>query len=370
MASKVRESNAAEKIRCMAGAGALLHSKNLCYVDTPDVFAILSGLDGHDGELVVPKDGYTDSRRFADALREKLPAFGDFEVGILPIPLTGELGNLDPEEFAAFDEAWKSREAKYTDKRWGQCFQTYARDYMFGDDVIVLELGEREHYYNIVFTTAQKLVFEEFNPGLKYELCSEHCAPMKEFVHYHGVHGYYRGSKIGDVDCAPPLGLTRTWTFTSEFDREEVLKVAEDPRTEHIHPCLSGFSFVAPLDKAWNKPEFGARMLADFCRNSSTRADWGTICQVYRSPIAACWATPEAYYPGLRMLEDIADQWDKKFRDEILPLMKGYGAIFPVVLQRIWEADTCASKIMSSYLVRKLVMTFEVRYVAPGTLRI
>jgi len=343
----------------MYGAAALFKKKSMAYVDGHDSLRIGVNLKGEQRWFEIPKDGYSDVNRFTEALTEKLPLIYDarctFEV--FPPPLSGIAAHLSPEDYLAFVRAWEVCVPKYTTHRWGLSFQTLARDYYKEGAVKVLDLsGDAEHYYNIVLTKWEKDVFEKVNPGLKYTLCDEECTPLKGFMHYHGVHGYYRGSSVDGVACAPPFRLCEEWYRLPDFTPNELLDSIEAPGPIDSAALTArwvpdGYSFTS----RWEGSGDGAKVLAEFCEEVWACADWATLCNTYLSSSAAIWASPAAYIPAGVGQDQIRECWDVQFQNLVQPLLRGKGVSVLKILQHVWMIDATATKTMANYFLVKIV---------------
>jgi hypothetical protein len=352
------------------GGAALLRYCGFVFSDCYREMRIKASRDGK-VDIKFPKDGYSDAKRLAEALQEKLPFHqGWNDVHTYPVPTMGYLGDLLPNEVLDFERAWDRRVPKFTSQRWDSCFQTLGRDYFKDGVAIRLDLsGDVEHYYNVILTNYEKNLFEQINPEMKFELCEEQCTPLKEFLHWHAVHGYYAGSAVDGVGCAPPFRLCAAWRDIPDFSIGGDLDMLERLDQEAITAKFFGDQSVSSPEE-WDRPLQGARVLAGYCEFSQTRADWGAIREAYLSPSSAHWATVKAVTPSEVGQGKLEKMWNEIFRKKILPLIEGSGATLPKVLQTIWEEDDTTGKVLGNYLLRKLVHKRKVEFTPEGTLRI
>jgi len=370
----MNDSNAIGESSMLVSAAALLRSRGMAYEDGDEYMTIWTGLSRYQRrELKIPKDGHSDMFRLSDALRRKIPVFMDNEnlMRVIDVPLEGKSGRLSPEAYSLFYSGWQDRVAEFTTRRWGGCFQTTARAYKQRGVVMVLNLGEIPHYYNIVLSPEEKEEFEDTNPELVFESCDGVCAGYED-AHFHGVHGYYKGSKVGGIDCAPPIWLDSTWKILQDFPLDQPLDFVAGPDLDGTYADLVYLPHAAPYWAQEYKAGGGAWSLAIICEGPQkgwSKADWTGLCELYLSPEAASWGLAKAYDCSKAGQRKIKRSWDKTFSDVILPKLRGTGSPIPDVLQQIWRMDRTVSKTFANYLLRRLFTTANPVYDS-GTLRI
>jgi hypothetical protein len=343
--------------------------RRMSYVEGYSTMIICVGPNG----ISVPKDGQTDGYRLLEALQEKLPfrEDGALAVDIFPIPLQSAIAKMSPHIFLGFEQAWERREPQFTTRRWGECFQTMGKQYIKGDDCRVLELGKVEHYYNIVLTRYEKALFEKVNPCLRYEPCNAHCLPLTvQKPHFHAVHGYYPGAMVGEDHCPPPMRLIPAWAAIPAFTLEEIRTVV--PATEYFK--VNDDKRYAEAKKLESEGGYrlgdGAQVLASFCYNDGEDAEWSNLCEVYRSPHSALWASVLAHYPTTAGQRKIRKRWNEKFQAEILPMLQGQGTPILTVIEKVWKLDDTSAKTVASYMMRRLFAGTEGVIYDYGCLRI
>jgi hypothetical protein len=351
----------------MLGAAALLKSCHLSFVDGNGFLRIYATANG--SRMRMPKDDYSDSLRFAEALEEKIPTddFGRPLAGVFPTPL-GYEGDVPADESLTFERAWRRRSYDFTFVRWGHCYQTMAWQHMQGGVFQELDISaNREHYYNILLFPHEKEEFVLVNPNFEIEMCNQRCVTASKggkSMHFHAVHGFYKGSVVAGIDCAPPFRLSPHWVNQYRFDMDILKKTLGMPPPEEIATIPKGVP-VAIEDVSLAGPGDGAMTLAGFCGGRSHFAEWELLKVTYRTPTSALWASTAAYSASHSGQRKIRNEWNKEFQELVLPKLWGKGSPLPVVLQRVWETDKGASKIKANYFMRRLFGLGGIAYKDP-----
>jgi len=344
----MRRSIAAEVSPCVIGATALLGSRQMTYVDSERLISVAAGWRS----VEFPKDGHSDVHRLREALQQKTPlgeCGGELFV-VLPAPLMGQVSK-DHNEFRNFEFAWRARKPEVTHRRWDGCFLTKARDYKEEDSFVELDCGDKEHYYNVMLMPHELHEFSRKNPALSYKSCSGPCSPKK---HFHGVHGFYAGSRIFGNDCAPPFCLSPQWAKILPFAEGDFKKIGIT--VQHGTWNDPGYASVRAVStKSGDGPEDGAYVLSKIM--DDTNADWYTwerLCELYRSPVSVHWASTVALISTTAGQKKIKSRWNEIFQDELRPMLKGDGTLIRKVIQHAWNVDDDSTKILANYFMRRL----------------
>jgi hypothetical protein len=235
----------------LVSAAALLTKQRISYVDDGKYTVVKFSPKGNYLHKVLkfPKDGHTDALRFTEALQEKIPLVdGCYPIKVLPPPLEGKVGSATPAMNSKFYKGWEHRDAALTCFRWDGAFTTLP--YLYRQDGVYQEVDlSGEHYYNILMTRPQKEEFEKVNPEFFFEECPGTCATKRGYPHFHAIHGFYVGSDVGDVGCAPPWRLCDAWKWLKLSSLQEVrrgfllkiraLQVESLQTTSHKHGWMT-----------------------------------------------------------------------------------------------------------------------------------
>ena len=237
------------------------------------------------------------------------------------------------------------------------------------DDFVSIPISTSEHYLNIVMPNRDVKYFKEANPDFFYTRCDKDC--MKH-AHTHAVHGYYTGSVVFGVQCAPPLYLHPTWQQVEKLDAENVRMIdaaveranrvfqpiaqAVAAEAHEAGPAPAGGASASglPVDISGNRVTWGgAQTLKDFIDDPDTK--WVDVLGCFRDPESAKWASAKLLTPSRSGQNKIKKAWNERFQAEIKPMIQGAGSPMKDVLVKLWDMDSTEGKVVSNYLMRRLV---------------
>lgn len=256
-----------------------------------------------------------------------------------------------PADEWGFKEVWDARTSTHTGRIWGGSFQTKAIDY--DDDETgydVLDLRPAPHYYNVLLTPREMREFSTVNPGLSYIACEGPCMTK---MHYHGVHGFYKGAFVGGVPCAPPLDLIPAWNRLQRFNPMPVAEMPVDATMATLTASEHETPTPGPsIEQAPQPFGDGALVLAE---TINQRRPWSAILEIYRQPITARWASLDGITASKTARQKIQKEWNTTYMEKLMPLLRGEGTPVVEVIQCAWDLDPYPGKNMASYMLRRMV---------------
>lgn len=342
----------------MIGVAAILSANGMELIDGPSSMVIRT----IHGVIDIPKDYLSDALRLQEALVEKCPVLADMLV--LPKISGNEIFDR-PNICWAFKRLWDARDVQDTYQIWGGDFQTYAEDHLDDkEEFVELDIDVEEHYYNVCLSNRDVGAFMEKNPEFEIRECDKAC--MKR-AHKHAIHSFYKGGALecGTIavwECAPPLRLHPLW---------DKLSIMVD---NYVHECSSQEPKKDKKDKAAKNASKKSRSVDDdiftgygitFSKwegaqtfnvfRKDPESTWTKVTEYFKDPKTARWASSLLAAKSKSHQKRLKVEWNILFFSKIVPLLKGEGSPMRTVMDAIWNSDQTNGKILSCYLMRRLM---------------